>query len=102
MDCLHQLPLLVTLAPLSAGKVSILEDTALEAFQSQVAQTPEATSEDDPRLGLTAGDVYKELRLRGYDYAKTFQGILESSGTGEGPPGNRLRPPAIACCSVTE
>nr|XP_023678449.1 fatty acid synthase isoform X2 [Paramormyrops kingsleyae] len=66
-----------------SGKVSILEDKALEAFQSQVAQTPEATSEDDPRLGLTAGDVYKELRLRGYDYAKTFQGILEASGPGD-------------------
>lgn len=34
-------------------------------------------------MKLMASDVYKELRLRGYDYGKTFQGILESNQAGE-------------------
>uniref|UniRef100_A0A8C2AGS9 Fatty acid synthase n=1 Tax=Cyprinus carpio TaxID=7962 RepID=A0A8C2AGS9_CYPCA len=37
----------------------------------------------DPKLLLKAGDIYKELRLRGYDYGKTFQGILESNNAGD-------------------
>ncbi|XP_028912877.2 LOW QUALITY PROTEIN: fatty acid synthase [Ornithorhynchus anatinus] len=32
---------------------------------------------------LSKDDVYKELRLRGYDYGPTFRGILEASGTGK-------------------
>lgn len=34
-------------------------------------------------MKLTSSDVYKELRLRGYEYRKTFQGILESNNAGE-------------------
>lgn len=37
------------------------------------------SSEEFP---LKARDVYKELRLRGYDYGPTFQGIQEASITG--------------------
>ena len=33
-------------------------------------------------MKLAARDIYKELRLRGYDYGKTFQGILESNNAG--------------------
>lgn len=33
-------------------------------------------------LELTAGDVYKELRLRGYDYGPTFQGIISTTNIG--------------------
>ncbi|XP_067120579.1 fatty acid synthase [Centruroides vittatus] len=32
---------------------------------------------------LDKKDVYKELRLRGYDYGPTFQGIIESQSNGE-------------------
>ena len=31
---------------------------------------------------LTQADIYKELRLRGYDYGSSFQGILSASSTG--------------------
>lgn len=34
-------------------------------------------------MKLTAREIYKELRLRGYDYGKTFQGILESNYAGK-------------------
>ncbi|KAL0983890.1 hypothetical protein UPYG_G00134400 [Umbra pygmaea] len=65
-----------------SGKVSILEDTALDSFRSQIGK-PVAGEDGDAKLRLTAGDIYKELRLRGYDYGKTFQGILESNNTGD-------------------
>lgn len=63
------------------GKVIVLEDAALETFHAEMAK-PMATDQEDPKLSLKAGDIYKELRLRGYDYGKTFQGILESNNAG--------------------
>uniref|UniRef100_A0A8C7S491 Fatty acid synthase n=1 Tax=Oncorhynchus mykiss TaxID=8022 RepID=A0A8C7S491_ONCMY len=65
-----------------SGKVSILEDSALDSFCSQIGK-PVAGDDGDPKLRLTAHDIYKELRLRGYDYGKTFQGILESNNAGD-------------------
>ncbi|XP_037134459.1 fatty acid synthase [Syngnathus acus] len=65
-----------------SGKVSVLEDAALDSFHSQLNQ--EASKDNkDPKLKLLTHDIYKELRLRGYDYAKTFQGILESNNSGD-------------------
>ena len=40
-------------------------------------------SEENEWLQLTTNDIYKELRLRGYDYGPTFQGILSASNNGE-------------------
>ncbi|XP_062859033.1 fatty acid synthase [Trichomycterus rosablanca] len=65
-----------------SGKVSVLEEAALSSFHSQIAE-PVTVQPEDPKLGLKAGDIYKELRLRGYDYGKTFQGILESNNAGD-------------------
>ncbi|XP_059181217.1 LOW QUALITY PROTEIN: fatty acid synthase [Centropristis striata] len=65
-----------------SGKVCVLEDAALDAFHSQINNQP-VSDHCDPKLKLTAHDVYKELRLRGYDYGKSFQGILESNNTGD-------------------
>lgn len=64
------------------GKVSVLEEAALDSFHSQIGK-PVTTRPEEPKLRLKAGDIYKELRLRGYDYGKTFQGILESNNAGE-------------------
>ena len=61
--------------------MSILEDAALDAFHSEIGK-PVTGDDGDPKLRLTAHDIYKELRLRGYDYGKTFQGILESNNAG--------------------
>ncbi|XP_041830190.1 fatty acid synthase isoform X2 [Melanotaenia boesemani] len=63
-----------------SGKVSLLEDTALDSFRSRINQ--ESAGDSDSKTYLKSGDVYKELRLRGYDYGKTFQGILESNNAG--------------------
>lgn len=65
-----------------SGKVMPLEDAALDSFHSQISRQV-SNSNCDPRMKLTSSDVYKELRLRGYEYRKTFQGILESNNAGE-------------------
>ncbi|XP_034083372.1 fatty acid synthase [Gymnodraco acuticeps] len=65
-----------------SGKVSILEDAALDSFHSQI-KNQAAYIAGDSKMKLTAHDIYKELRLRGYDYGKTFQGILESNNAGD-------------------
>lgn len=41
----------------------------------EVPTPPESTSVSR----LTQGEVYKELRLRGYDYGPQFQGICEAT-----------------------
>ncbi|XP_077358210.1 fatty acid synthase isoform X2 [Festucalex cinctus] len=65
-----------------SGKVCVLEDAALDSFHRQLDQESPKDIKD-PKLKLMAHDVYKELRLRGYDYGKTFQGILESNNAGD-------------------
>lgn len=65
-----------------SGKVSILEDAPLDSFHHQIRHQTDQNN-DDPKMKLTAHDIYKELRLRGYDYGKTFQGILESNNAGD-------------------
>ncbi|XP_047465414.1 LOW QUALITY PROTEIN: fatty acid synthase [Mugil cephalus] len=64
-----------------SGKVSFLEDATLDAFHSQISRL--ASNDSDPKTNLSTHDVYKELRLRGYDYKKAFQGILESNNAGD-------------------
>ncbi|KAG7277018.1 hypothetical protein CRUP_001644 [Coryphaenoides rupestris] len=60
-----------------SGKVSVLEDTALDGFHAQLSRPVAGDDDEDPKMKLTTHDIYKELRLRGYDYGKTFQGILD-------------------------
>ncbi|KAM6473364.1 fatty acid synthase isoform 2-T2 [Liasis olivaceus] len=64
-----------------SGKICILEDTALNNFRNQLIDL-----KDQPNacsgVCLSKGDIYKELRLRGYDYGPTFQGLIESSSNG--------------------
>uniref|UniRef100_A0A3Q2DYF7 Fatty acid synthase n=1 Tax=Cyprinodon variegatus TaxID=28743 RepID=A0A3Q2DYF7_CYPVA len=64
-----------------SGKVSITEDNDLQSLQIALNQQEE--NANDSNIKLKSHDVYKELRLRGYDYGKAFQGILESSGEGD-------------------
>ena len=60
-----------------SGVVSMPSDPVL---QIPVCETTETDSEH--LIALTAGDVYKELRLRGYDYGPTFQGIHSANNEG--------------------
>lgn len=64
-----------------SGKVSILEDASLDSFHNHLKQ--QVVENSDSKVKLQAHDVYKELRLRGYDYGKAFQGILESNNAGK-------------------
>uniref|UniRef100_H3AY86 Fatty acid synthase n=1 Tax=Latimeria chalumnae TaxID=7897 RepID=H3AY86_LATCH len=65
-----------------SGRICILEENSLNNFRKQLEQ-PTQDSNPDTKFRLSSSDVYKELRLRGYDYGKTFQGILESNNTGD-------------------
>ncbi|KAJ0060389.1 hypothetical protein NL108_010160, partial [Boleophthalmus pectinirostris] len=64
-----------------SGKVKLPEDTEFHSLGHHIMSANEI--ESDPKLKLKASDIYKELRLRGYDYGKTFQGILESNIAGD-------------------
>lgn len=57
-----------------SGKIYVPEDISKEFLN---LPKPNVKSEADV-LPLTTPDVYKELRLRGYDYEGIFRGILES------------------------
>ncbi len=49
----------------------------------QVLQIPSCTTQSgSTSLRLKTADIYKELRLRGYDYGATFQGILDANNEG--------------------
>jgi len=37
---------------------------------------------DTRSIPLNSDDIYKELRLRGYDYGPAFRGVLSADGTG--------------------
>ena len=64
------------------GKVSIPEDPILE-MQDQLEQEINE-EEDDEKMHemLFNKDIYKELRIRGYDYGPKFQGLTEARGDG--------------------
>ncbi|XP_006869546.1 PREDICTED: fatty acid synthase [Chrysochloris asiatica] len=59
-----------------SGKVQRWEDPDPKIFDNRDGLPPA-----DPKatFHLAQGDVYKELRLRGYDYGPHFQGILETN-----------------------
>lgn len=68
---------------LPPGKVFHWEDPDLKLFDRLGDQPP---AESSTGSCLTQGDVYKELRLRGYDYGPHFQGILKANLEGAVPP----------------
>lgn len=61
-----------------SGKIYTPED-----INKEVLNLPQPTIKvEKDALPLTTPDVYKELRLRGYDYEGIFRGILESDNYG--------------------
>ncbi|KAI5764340.1 FASN protein [Gulo gulo luscus] len=66
-----------------SGKVYQWEDPDPKLFDSQ--DGPDPTDPTDPMAAfcLSQGEVYKELRLRGYDYGPHFQGVLEANLEGD-------------------
>ncbi|CAJ0958992.1 unnamed protein product [Ranitomeya imitator] len=65
----------------ASGKISVMEENNVSDFQKQLRDTLMENKETEDFL-LSGNDVYKELRLRGYDYGPTFQGIIESNSKG--------------------
>jgi len=43
----------------------------------------EPAEEDDSMIEMKSADVYKDLRLRGYEYGPTFQGIQTADAYGK-------------------
>lgn len=67
------------------GKVYQWESPDPKLFDTRAAVDP---ADSTAEFRLSQGDVYKDLRLRGYDYGPFFQLVLESDleGEGEGDP----------------
>ncbi|XP_006825595.1 fatty acid synthase-like [Saccoglossus kowalevskii] len=63
----------------ASGKVEI-PDEPLQLLD--VLEDEEGSTVDTELLELPGSDVYKELRLRGYDYGATFQGIVRAGNSG--------------------
>lgn len=61
-----------------SGKISVPEDVSKEVLN---LPAPSVNTETDI-LPLNRPDIYKELRLRGYDYEGIFRGISESDNRG--------------------
>lgn len=62
-----------------SGRISVPEDASKELLDLPV---PQCKVDRTNELDLDASDVYKELRLRGYDYQGIFRGITESDNRG--------------------
>lgn len=62
------------------------EDPDPRLFDNQDGLDAADPADPTATFRLSQGDVYKELRLRGYDYGPHFQGVLEASlEGGHGP-----------------
>lgn len=61
---------------IASGRITCPEITRTDSDPSAAADS--TTTE----FALNTSDVYKELRLRGYDYGPTFQGIVAADKTG--------------------
>jgi fatty acid synthase len=81
----------VSLSP-GTGKFEICEHGALVASGTVRAAAddklqpelngPVSGDSKTGSLNLSPDDIYKELRLRGYDYGPTFRGIVSATGNG--------------------
>uniref|UniRef100_A0A8C3WD43 Fatty acid synthase n=1 Tax=Catagonus wagneri TaxID=51154 RepID=A0A8C3WD43_9CETA len=63
-----------------SGKVYQWESPDPKLFDDGTGADPAAPTAE---FCLSQGDVYKELRLRGYEYGPRFQGVLESNLEGD-------------------
>ncbi|KAK9880938.1 hypothetical protein WA026_013269 [Henosepilachna vigintioctopunctata] len=61
-----------------SGKIRVPEDLDKEMLENPMHQM----KRNEALLPLHTNDVYKELRLRGYDYEGVFKGIRESDNEG--------------------
>ncbi|KAG8446408.1 hypothetical protein GDO86_014021 [Hymenochirus boettgeri] len=67
----------------ASGKITVMEENVLNNFRNQIKDSVDTDGDMDSALTLSDKDIYKELRLRGYDYGPAFQGIIESNSRGD-------------------
>nr|KAG5704186.1 hypothetical protein BaRGS_009716 [Batillaria attramentaria] len=67
----------------ASGKISVATEPVVPNVTIPAKTALGSGDSVDLDIELTAADIYKELRLRGYDYGPTFQGILSASSTGD-------------------
>jgi len=66
-------------AQVVSGRITLSPDSS-----TLIPVTENFTNSDSGNwLELTSSDIYKELRLRGYEYGPTFQGILSTTNLGD-------------------
>ncbi|KAL1458882.1 hypothetical protein MTO96_043397 [Rhipicephalus appendiculatus] len=65
-------------AAVATGRVRVAEED-----ETPLDQDPPREPDDAVAYELDAADIYKELRLRGYEYQGAFQGILKADMHGE-------------------
>ena len=73
------------------GRFDITENDSVVVSGRVSIPTEPWTRDDEPSdlipdtesLPLQSDDIYKVLRLRGYEYGPTFRGILSADGTGK-------------------
>ncbi len=59
-----------------SGRVSVAESPVLRGPPPEHRKSTDSST-------INASEIYKELRLRGYDYGQSFQGILSSNTSGK-------------------
>ena len=84
----------------ATGRIFSPEEPMFE-FQEQLEEEPEDDDEDgdDLKETLNNKDIYKELRIRGYDYGPKFQGLVEARG--DGRRGENLFSDQIICNTLS-
>lgn len=64
-----------------SGKIMLLDEVGLNGFHFDLDKARETVNTNG--IILTSSSIYKDLRLRGYDYDKSFRGILEANSAGD-------------------
>ncbi|KAK3609643.1 hypothetical protein CHS0354_028847 [Potamilus streckersoni] len=67
----------------SGSIIRLQEDSCEWAVQHELNLVTPMSPSRKQEVALTADDIYKELRVRGYDYGPSFQGIVYADSRGE-------------------
>ncbi|KAL3877602.1 hypothetical protein ACJMK2_035297 [Sinanodonta woodiana] len=67
----------------SGSIIQLQENSGQLAVQRELNLVSPLSPSRRLEIALTADDIYKELRVRGYDYGPSFQGIVSADSRGE-------------------
>lgn len=66
----------------SSGCVRAASDDGMILESNDACPAETCGDSKSEALNLNSDDIYKELRLRGYDYGPSFRGIVSAAGDG--------------------